>query len=178
MSHRPARLSFALFAALLGCSSADGGAETASPSAAAQRLVLAADPGEARSVVATKVTHPEGRIVVEGRVANVTPGVAALELMDTTLTYCGQEDAGNTCPTPWDYCHEWGPRRTAHGMRVEARDADGALVQTPTLADLRLLDRIKVVGRLAESEGSLVLLAEGYWRVERPELPGHVTWPQ
>ena len=50
---------------------------------------------------------------------------------------------------------------------------------TPSLPNTRLLDHVKVTGELTKDEyGNLVLLADGIYRIERPNLPDYVKWPQ
>ena len=167
-----------LAVALAACSSDPAKPVDRTPSAAAQQLVLEKDPGEASGVVRAKAMRPEGRVVIVGRVAGLSDGTAAFRLMDATLPFCGESDQSNTCPTPWDYCGESEPRRIAHAVWVEARDAAGQPIATPSLPGLRLLDKVKVVGELVDDdEHHLVLVASGIHRVERPDLPAHVQLP-
>ena len=52
-------------------------------------------------------------------------------------------------------------------------------VKTPALPGLRNLDKVKVKGSLKKDEhGNFTLLAQGIYRVERPELPAGLNWPQ
>ena len=69
--------------------------------------------------------------------------------------------------------------RRAHELLVEFRGPDGAPVETVGLPDTRLLDLIKVRGKLTKNEfGSLVFDADGFWKISRPELPSGLNWPE
>jgi hypothetical protein len=174
------RLSFVCSLVLAACG---GDPPTGAPAstdvaAAVQKLVLAADPGEAQAVQAAKAAGARDRAVVFGRIANIVPGYAVFTLMDTSLPYCGETNTEDGCKTPWDYCCENTATRTANALLVEARDADGKPLQTPMLPDLRLLDAVKVTGRLTKDEhGNQVLLADGLFRTGRPTLPDDLHWP-
>ena len=42
-----------------------------------------------------------------------------------------------------------------------------------------MLKRIKVRGKLTKNEfGSLVFVADGFWKISRPELPDNLNWPE
>lgn len=149
------------------------------PSAEIQKLVLAADPGAAIGVVDAKLAGPADKVVVEGRIGNITPGSAQFTLFDTEMPYCGETNHEDTCPTPWDYCCETPKDRTASSMVVEVRDANGKTLATPSLPDLREVDKVKVTGKLTKDEfGNFTLVATGLFRVARPKLPDYVKWPQ
>ncbi len=171
----------ALLAGLAACSNdegAEGAAAPAAASAAVQALVLGSDPGEAVGVVAAKQAGASGRVVVEGRVHDITKGFAMLKLMDTSMEYCGQVDADDGCKTPWDYCCDAKAARVAHSLLVEFRGASGRPLTTPTMPGTRLCDLVKVTGELVvDDHGNPVLVADGLFRVERPELPDYVKWP-
>ena len=149
------------------------------PSADLQKLVLAADPGKALSVLDAKLAGAADQVVVEGRIAKVTRGAAQFTLMDTEVPYCGETNHEDKCPTPWDYCCESSTTRTANSLVVEARGADGKTLQTASLPDLREVDKVKVTGKLTKDDfGNYVLVATGLFRAERPTLPDYVKWPQ
>lgn len=169
-------LSLLLFA---GCS-AEGAKQPPAPQAAAAvaKMVLAADPGDAIGVVAAKESGEAAKVVVEGRVHDMVKGFAVLKLMDTALHYCGQVDAED-CETPWDYCCDSPDRRKQHSLLVEFRDAAGKPIATPAMPNARHCDLVKVRGEMTVDEhGSHVLVADGIFQVERPELPDFVKWPQ
>ena len=168
-----------LFAAACGGGGSAGANGMKQPSAAASKLVLAADPGAALSVVAAKALTTKDRVVVTGRIALVVAGTFAFKLADLSMPYCGEKNTGENCKTPWDYCCETAAHITANTITVEARTADGRPLTTPALPDLRLLDAVKVTGTLQKDEhGNVVLLADGVHRVARPELPKDLIWPQ
>jgi len=146
------------------------------PSAA---LALAADPGEAVSVLDAKEKGPgDATIVVQGRVYDLTKGWAILKLMDTELKYCGEVHAEG-CKTPWDYCCDTPEAHREHELLVEFRGDNGKPIKTDALPKTRLLDLMKIRGKMTKDEhGSLVLLADGLWQVERPELPEGLDWPE
>lgn len=161
------------------CSGDAAGATSAPPNPEATKFVRSADPGTALGVVAAKAKGAQEHVVVEGRLHEIVQGLAILKLMDTELDYCGQIDESDKCPTPWDYCCDTKEERLAKSLLVELRGADGRPLSTPSLPELRLCDLVKVSGRLDKDEhGNLVLVADGYYRAERPTLPDHVKWPQ
>ena len=149
--------------------------QTPSPFAA---LVLSASPAGAITVQAARAAGPTDAAVVTGRVASIVSGFAVFTLVDLALPYCGEGNAEDDCKTPWDYCCESAETRTANTVLVEARGADGEPLAAPTLPELRLLDRVSVTGRITEDEhGNPVLLATGWYREERPQLPDGLRWP-
>lgn len=165
--------------ALAGCAD-DGtpGVPKTPPTAAAAAAMLAADPGEAKSVVDAKIEGPADEVVIEGRIRTITASRFAFTLVDVDLPYCGEE-CEEGCVTPWDYCCETGKTITANLLNVEVRGEDGKPIRTPALPDLRNLDRVKVKGELTKDEhGNFTLLASGVYRIDRPELPDNLRWPQ
>ncbi|MCB9884021.1 MAG: hypothetical protein H6838_00940 [Planctomycetes bacterium] len=172
---------FPLALSLAACGGTSG-TEMITPAKASPDVVarvLAADPGAAASVKNAKEDGPQDRVVVHGRICSTVKGLAAFTLMDTALPYCGETNKEDKCKTPWDYCCEKPETRTANALNVELCDADGRPLATPALPDLRLLDEVKVVGKLTKDEhGNFTLTAEGVFRVARPEIPDYVRWPQ
>lgn len=142
-------------------------------------FALAADPGAALTVVQAKEQGPgDATLIVQGRVQDLTKGFAILKLMDTTLKDCGEVHAEG-CKTPWDYCCDTPEDHRTNELLVEFRGADGVPVETAGLPKTRLLDLMKIRGKMTENEhGSLVLVADGLWQVERPELPDGLEWPE
>lgn len=142
-------------------------------------MLLASEPAGALGIAASKQKGPADRVVVTGRVANLVPGAAVMTLMDLAIPYCGETNKEDHCKTPWDYCCESPDTRTANALLVEVRGADGQPVATPSLGDIRLLDHVTAVGRLVHDDhGNSVLLATGWYRKARPELPNDLHWPQ
>ena len=166
----------ALFAASCGESDAPGNTPSASP--AMQKYVLQEDPGDALSVVEAKKTEAGTQVVVAGRVDQITKGAALFRLMDKALHYCG-EVRPEGCKTPWDYCCETPETQKANRLLVEVRDANGQPIAADTLPELRLLDHVEVKGTLQhDAQGNPVLVADGWFRVERPQLVDGLNWPQ
>lgn len=174
------KYSLPLFLILAACGAKAPGIPTPPPAAPAlAAFVLAADPGEALDVVAAKLGGPAAKVTVQGRLAEITRGVAAFRLVDFELPYCGEKAKEDTCKTPWDYCCEDSKTIVANTMVVELRDAAGKPIASPSLPDLRLLDAVKVTGELVKDEmGNFTLLAKGYFRSARPQLPDGLNWPQ
>lgn len=168
-----------LFAAGCGGSSNTSAPAVPPASPAVAKFVLGADPGTAVGVDAARQAGASDAVTVQGRIANIVKGYAVFTLMDTSLPYCGETNKEDHCPTPWDYCCETAKTRTDHSMVVELRSADGKPLSTPALPDLRLLDTVKVTGKLSQdAAGNYVLAATGVFRTQRPELPDTVRWPQ
>ena len=77
------------------------------------------------------------------------------------------------------YCCDTPEDHRKNELLVEFRGADGVPVETAGLPKTRLLDLMKIRGKMTENEhGSLVLVADGYWQVERPTLPDGLNWPE
>jgi hypothetical protein len=149
------------------------------PSAAVAALSLRDAPPGAIGVNDAKAKGPAEQVAVTGRVASIVKGYAAMTLMDLSLPYCGEVNKEDKCKTPWDWCCDTAATRTANAMVVEARGADGKPLATPSLGDLRLLDQVTVKGNLVKDEhGVFTLLATGWHRDARPQLPDYVKWPQ
>lgn len=151
-------------------------APSASPAVAA--LMLATAPSGAIPVLAAKQAGAADKVTVTGRIHSIVKGAAAFTLMDPSLAYCGEKHAEG-CKTPWDYCCETKATRVQSQLAIEARGADGQPLPTPSLGDLRLLDRISVTGKLVNDEhGNLVLIASGWFREQRPTLVDGLRWPE
>ena len=147
------------------------------PTPAVAALVLGAEPQGAIGIAAAKGKGPTDTITVTGRVAGTVKGFAVFTLMDLAIPYCGETNKEDKCPTPWDYCCETKETRSANALLVEARGADGKPLATPSLG-LLPVDRVAVTGKLTKDEhGNFVLLATGWFRQERPQLPSYVRWP-
>ncbi len=164
---------------LAACSSGETAAPQP-PSAAVAALLLANAPaGTATPVLAIKQAPPAGKVAVTGRINSIVKGAAAFTLMDPALPYCGEKSPEDGCKTPWDYCCESKETRVQNTLAVEARGADGKPLPTPSLGDLRLLDRVIVTGNIEKDvHGNLVLLANGWFREQRPTLADGLRWPQ
>ena len=175
------RLSLGVVLSFAACGGESKGAGGPPQPAAAPlaSFVLATDPGEAIAVTAAKAAGVADKVVVTGRVASVVKGFAVFTLMDAALEYCGQVNKEDNCKTPWDYCCDSQEKRTAHSLLVEVRDGTGQPIATPALPDTRLLDLVEVRGKLQKDDhGNFVLVADGMFRVQRPDLPVDLKWPQ
>ncbi len=181
MNPNQSRVSLSLILLLAACGgdAPSAASTTVTPSPQVQKLVLTSDPGAAISVKDAKATGTKDRAVVVGRIAKLSPGNAAFTLADASMPYCGEKNPDDHCPTPWDYCCESKDTITGNSMFVEAKGSDGNTLATPALPDLRLLDLVKVTGKLAKDEhGNVSIVADGFFRTERPKLPDYVKWPQ
>ena len=177
------KLPFALvclsFAVAAGCGGGDAPKPVAPAAAATElaKLALTAKPAGAVSVLDARKAGAADSRAVTGRIARVVPGFAVFTLMDTSLPYCGEKNKEDGCKTPWDYCCESATIRAANSLLIEVRDAKGKPI-AGSLDNLRLLDAVTVVGKLTKDEhGNQVLLATGWHRDARPELPGNLRWP-
>ena len=178
MNNRTSLVALSLLLSLLPACGGEVGPALKSDAAGAA-FALNVDPGDARSIVTAKSAGPGADVVVvQGRVQDLTKGFGILTLMDTALHYCGEIKAEG-CPTPWDYCCDTPEAHRAHELSVEFHGPDGKPVETVGLPDTRLLDLIKVRGKLTKNEfGSLVFVADGFWKISRPELPDNLNWPE
>ncbi|MFO1076166.1 MAG: hypothetical protein U1E73_00405 [Planctomycetota bacterium] len=167
---------FALAACGGGAAGGDAGLPKEPASPAAHMLMLGTDPGAALGVVAAKAKGAADAVVVEGRIQHYTRGEFAFKLVDTALPYCGLQ-CKDDCMTPWDYCCESGPTIADNSLAVEVHDDKGGVIATPSLPNLRLLDTVKVKGKLAKDEhGNFTLIATGVFRAERPKLRADLDW--
>ena len=180
MFNRYATLSLVTLLTLTAaCSDTNNGPPPVPASAAAQALALASDPGAALAVAKAKADGPNENVTVEGRLYDITKGYAVMRIMDLGMDYCGEINKEEKCPTPWDFCCDTKDDIAAGSLLVEARDDAGKPIQTPALPNLRLLDKVKVTGKLVKDDfGNLVLLASGMFRSDRPLAPDYVKWPE
>jgi hypothetical protein len=149
------------------------------PDATVARLALMSDPGAALSVKEAKEKGPGEEVVVVGRVKEIVRGYAAFHLIDASLDYCGQKPGTMTDDTPWDYCCETPEVRAAATLIVEVRGPDGRPVAAQSLPLLRLLDLVAVKGKVERDEhGNVAVVASGWFRRERPDLPEGLRWPE
>lgn len=173
-----------LFFSVLTLLAACGGDKPAEPEQtgiedAGAAFALHADPGAAITVLEAKEKGPgDETLVVQARIQDLTKDFAVLKLMDTALKYCGEVHAEG-CKTPWDFCCDPPEAHREHELLVEFRGDDGMPVETAGLPNTRLLDLVKVRGKMTKNEhSSLVFAADGYWQVERPKLPDGLKWPE
>lgn len=160
-----------------------GGLRAADSSLPASLLAAKAPEGAVRVVKAREKAKAGELIVLRGliggRMVSLTPKTAIAVLADEKAVAPCSANPNDACKTPWDYCCEKPSTRTEHALAVELRSADGKVLATPSLPDLRLLDEVDVVGKLSKDEhGNFVLAAEGVFRTARPNLPTDLRWPQ
>jgi len=178
-SHYSILAALTLFTLSSACSEANNGPPPVDASPEAQKLALSADPGVALAVAKAKADGPKDDIIVEGRLYDITKGYAVMRIMDLKMDYCGEINKEDKCPTPWDYCCDTREDIAAGSLMVEARNASGKPIKTPALPNLRLLDKVKVKGKLTKDDhGNFVLLASGMFRSDRPNAPDYVKWPE
>ncbi len=167
----------ALVTCLVLVTLACGKKEVEQPPALAVDLTLNADP---RTPVAVKQAKEEGRgeeVVVVGRISNIVKGLATFNLVDESLPRCGPGNMPE-CKTPWDYCCEPPDVRAAATLTVEARGPNGR-VRAGAMPSLRLLDLVAVRGKVEKDEhGNVTVVATGWFRRERPDLPDGLSWPE
>jgi hypothetical protein len=149
------------------------------PAAKSPDLLLTSDPGDALTVAEARDAAPREGVAVIGRVATIVDGLAAFQLVDESLEYCGQVNKEDKCGTPWDYCCYQAEERAAHTAVVEVRGADGEVLDMDALPGLRLLDLVVVKGDLIKDEqGNVTVVATGWYRRTRPELADWVELPE
>jgi len=168
---------------LAGCGGGDEPAPeetTTEAGASLASYTLAADPGDALSVIDAKGEKEGAEVVVVGRIGNIVKGYATFNLVDTELDYCGAgADPLDDCPTPWDYCCIPKQTKTMATLTVEARSEDGKVLRAAELPGLRLLDLVLVKGRIETDEhGNVTVVASGWLKRERPKLREGLHWPE
>jgi hypothetical protein len=167
----------ALVTCLVLVTLACGKKEVEKPPAVAVDLALAADPGTAPSVKQAKEEGRGEEAVVVGRISNIVKGLATFNLVDESLPRCGPGNMPD-CKTPWDYCCELADVRAAATLTVEARGPDGRTL-AGAMPTLRLLDLVAVKGRIEKDKhGNVTVVANGWFRRERPDLPEGLIWPE
>ncbi|MCC7140156.1 MAG: hypothetical protein IT460_17175 [Planctomycetes bacterium] len=155
-----------------------GAAAPPTSAAASSRYALASAPaGTAISVLGARSTAPRETVVVEGRVREVTKGLAAFTLIDLDLKYCGQGGSEEACKEPWDYCCHDAQEIASRSVSVQVREK-GEVVSLASIPELRLLDVVVVTGRLVKEKDDVVLEATGWWRRERPTVPASIHFPE
>jgi len=129
-------------------------------------------PEGAIDVAAAKQTAKEGDAVVVrgrigGRVDPISNDKAVFVIVDPALHSCDQNE-GDTCATPWDYCCETPETMSANNATVQIVDAAGLPIAIDVQAvGLKPLDTIVIVGTVGPRPSSQVLTvkATGVHRV-------------
>lgn len=135
--------------------------------------VLASAPADAREVAAAKASAKEGdEVVVRGRIGGRAQPMSeespVFTLIDLSIPHCGQI-AGDSCPTPWDYCCETPESITANTATVQIVGSDGRPIgESPAAHGFEPLDEVIVVGTVGPrpDERVLTIRARGVHRVE------------
>lgn len=121
-------------------------------------------PRDAIDVVAARKNAKDGDdVVVVGRIGGRKnpwiKGAAAFSIVDRSMTPCN-EMAGDTCPTPWDYCCEANlPKAT---LLITVQDEAGKLVRKDArdLFGVKELDTVTIQGKAKRDKaGNVSILA-------------------
>lgn len=155
----------ALLACVVGCGSAPTSSSTTPPSAEAGKYLLAAEPGEARSVSQVKEKAEDGdEVTLVGRIGGSTSpfvaGRASFTVVDTSLLPCNEKE-DDACTTPWDYCCDT-DQLPANTVVVKLVDEQGKTLPLDAKEKLGMkeLQTIVVKGKAKRDEaGNLTVLA-------------------
>lgn len=135
-------------------------------------LFLAEAPADAKEVKAAKAGAKVGdKVTLHGRIGgSVDPfveGRAVFTLMDMELPPCNA-NPDDHCTTPWDYCCETAADIAASAATIQVAGADGMPIKAGLkgAGNLKELDEIIVVGKVAQAEAGKVLVvnADGIYR--------------
>lgn len=145
--------------------------------AGAPSRLLASEPAGAVPVLEA-LSRPVGETVtVVGRLQKKHATLASFRLTDDKVQDCLRCGMPGGCKTPWDYCcHK--DEMLKSSLTAELRDAAGRPVPVEGW-DIRELDLVVVRGVLAKGDGSrpLLLIQDGWFRRERPDVPDGLKWP-
>jgi hypothetical protein len=162
---------------LVGCegSSDKKPAEKASATAPSAMLpsglILTTAPADAQNVVEAKQKAKTGdEIVVRGRIGGskqpFVEGRAIFQLVDVSLPTC-DENPGDTCPTPWDYCCEPVDVKVAKSLTVQVVGEDGKPLKIDLNGQggLKPSAHVVIKGKVAErpDEKTMTVRAEGVY---------------
>lgn len=158
--------------ALLALACGDGGTKGDAPSSGAParstqelpaELALSAEPAGARPIAEIIATLKDGgAVVARGRVGEEGKSTW-FTLADDSLKAC--TEAGDDCPTPWDYCCATAEAKLKGMATVELR-AGGALLDRSPLgfAGLDHLKEVVVAGEATKDRsGNVTIVANGIW---------------
>jgi hypothetical protein len=168
----------ALAAVPLACGKEKAPKPPPAPAGPTLELTLSGDPGTALSVMEAKAKGSGEEVTVVGRISTIVKGRGVFNLVDEELYYCGKGGAEDLCKTPWDYCCVAGEEVAAGTLSVEVRGPDGK-PRAGSMPSLRLLDLLVVKGTVEKDEhGNVTVVAVGWHRRERPDLPEGLHWPE
>jgi hypothetical protein len=135
--------------------------------------LLAQAPADAVGVAAAKASAAEGdEVVVRGRIGGRKDPMSAdspvFIIMDPAIPSCA-DNAGDGCPTPWDYCCETPESLAANTATVQLVDETGTPLVVDATASLEPLDEVIVTGTVGPrpEETVLTIRATGVHRVSR-----------
>ncbi len=134
-------------------------------SKAGAKYLLAAEPQAAKSILQVREESKQGdEVVLVGRIGgDVNPwveGRAAFSLVDLSAKACS-DIAGDSCPTPWDYCCET-DKLVKGKTLIKLVGDDGQPVATDAreLLGVKELDTLVVQGKAQrDASGNLTILA-------------------
>lgn len=178
MNLRPPRLALLLLLcalALPACErkpAATGGAQPAAGTPALPAaLFVTSPPAGAREVAELKAdASAAGPVVVRGRIAGrenpFVKGAAVFLLADSSIRACN-ENEGDACTTPWDFCCEPAENIAAATITVQVVDADGRPLRIDLAGQngLRPLAHVTLAGEVAQRDaaGTLVINARNIY---------------
>lgn len=150
-----------------GCTSSNNTGTAVTPSPEAAKYLLSAEPAAAQEVAVAKKEVKDGDdVTLIGRIGGsespFVSGRAAFTIVDTKLVPCS-ERAGDSCPTPWDYCCDT-DQLPASTASIKVVDESGKTVAIDAKSGLGLkeLQTIIVKGKAKRDEaGNLNVLASG-----------------
>lgn len=170
MNHaRLATLALAALPWIAACSDSTESSQaplTAPRSALPESYHLAAEPADAKDVLAAKQATKDGEaVVVRGRVQDFVNGLAAFVMTDGYLRPCNEEGPMPTCETPWDYCCTDPEEIQAASAAVEFRSGESVL--RTGAQGFHGLDRLKWVTvkgvAKRDGKGNLTVVADGVY---------------
>jgi len=168
----------ALFVGLLiaaGCGDKAPAPTAKTPAAATghaaggSELLLAAEPADARGVIELREKAKDGdQVVVVGKVGGsrepCVKGRAAFTIVDMSYQSC--DERGESCDTPWDYCHAPQEQIAKASAMVKLVDGDGKTLAKDVQDSfgIRPLQVVVVQGRAKRDEnGNFSVLGEHYF---------------
>jgi hypothetical protein len=134
-------------------------------SAVRDKYILSEEPKDAQPVLTTREkAKDKDDVVVVGRIGGRknpwVKGAAAFSIVDPSLKACN-ERAGDTCPTPWDYCCEADLSKATVFVTV-VDDKTGKTLKEDAREALKLheLDTVVVEGKARrDKKGNLTIAA-------------------
>jgi hypothetical protein len=134
------------------------------------KYLLAEEPAGAKPVLAVRQEAKDGDdVVIVGRIGGEAKpwveGKAAFWIVDASLKSC-QDNPGDNCATPWDYCCEPKEQLRQAMATVKVVDEQGKTVASDArqLLGVKELQTVVVRGQAKRDEnGNLTVLATGLY---------------